>query len=157
MSDFNITIEGLDETVAMLEQAPRRIVSRGYRKALQAAADVIADEVRVRTPIKAEDTGGLLAEGELRESLVTDVEIDSQARGGVAEVGFGDNGHVALWLEYGRHVVGHKPELKDTGKVIPAKPFMRPAADASAEAAVDAFAESLKQTVTEEFPQGRVA
>ena len=38
MADFNITIEGLDETVAMLENAPRTLVARGYRKALQAAA-----------------------------------------------------------------------------------------------------------------------
>jgi|SRR5665213_3365535 len=159
MSDFNITVEGLDETVAMLENAPRTIAARGYRKALQAGADVIAKAVEERTPIKSEDTGGLLSEGELRASLMTDVELDTQLQGGVAEIGFGnDVGNVPLWLEYGHRILPHNPasrksqEYLDSVKgFVPAKPFMRPAADASAEAAVDAFAESLAQTVSEEF------
>jgi HK97 gp10 family phage protein len=165
MADFNISIEGLEETVAMLEQAPRTIAARGYRKALQAGANVIANAVEARTPIKAEETGGLLEQGELRESLVTDIELNSDLRGGVAEIGFGKNGHVALWVEYGHRQVEHGAKWADRqkgyeGKLlgeVPAKPFMRPAADASAEAAVDAYAESLKQTVSEEFPQRQVA
>lgn len=156
MADFNITVEGLEETAAMLEKASKTLVARGYMKALQAGSNVIADAVEVRTPIKSEDTGGLLDKDELRESLMVDIQLDSQFRGGVAEIGFGKNGHVANFVEYGHILLGHKPGKKPLGDV-PAHPFMRPAADASAEAAIDAFAESLKQTVTEEFPQGKTA
>jgi len=156
MPDFSVTVEGLDEVVKMLDEAPRTIVARGYLKALQAGANVIADAVEIRTPVKAEDTGGLLDTGELRESLMIDTQLDSQFRGGVAEVGFGKNGAIAAWVEYGHVLVGHKPGKKPLGEV-PMHPFMRPAFDASAEAAVDAFAESLRETVTESFPQGEVA
>jgi len=138
----------------MLREAPKTIVARGYVRALSAAGNVVADAVEARTPIKAEDTGGLLDKGVLRESLMVAVTLDSQLRGGSAEVGFGKNGSVALWVEYGHRLVGHRP-LKKLLKGVPAYPFMRPAADASADAAIAAFARSIEQTVKSEFPQGQ--
>lgn len=148
-----ITVTGLAEVQEMLATAPKEIVARGYLRALQAGADVIADEVEVRTPIKAEDTGGMLDKGVLRESLMIQVTLDSQFRGGVAEVGFGKNGVVANWVEYGHRMVGHAPGKKEKG-VVPPHPFMRPAADASADRAIEAFANSIAQTVKNNFPQG---
>lgn len=157
MADFNITIEGLDETIAMLEQAPRNVVARGFLRAAQAGTSVIADELERNTPIKEEDTGGKLDKGELRESVMIDTELDSQFRGVSSDVGFGKNGYVAYWLEYGHRIVGHKPNKKDTGKEVAAKPFVRQSADASAEAAIDAFTESLKETVHSEYSQSTAA
>lgn len=141
----------------MLADAPKEIVAAGYVKALNAAANVIADALEIHTPVKAEDTGGLLDKGVLRESLMTEVQLDSQLRGGTARIGFGKNGFVALWVEYGHRMVSHKSGgKKQIGEVRP-HPFMRPTADASAEAAIQAFANSLQQTVATQFPQGKVA
>lgn len=172
---MDFKIEGIEETVAMLETAPKNIVARGYLKALSAAGNVIADAVEVRTPRKLEDTGGnSLDLGELRESLMVDVQLDSGFRGGSVDVGFGKNGRVALWVEYGHRIVMHgvtsadrrngykgklllrvNPESFDSN--VPAYPFMRPAFDASADAAIEAFSNSIQQTVAEEFPQTNVA
>ena len=157
MPDFSIKIEGLEEVVEMLDKAPRTIVARGYLKALQAGANVIADAVEIRTPVKAEDTGGLLDKGELRESLMIDIQLDSALRGGVADIGFGKNGNVANWIEYGHRIVGHKPGKTDSGASVPANPFMRGAADGCAEAAIDAFTGSLKETIAAAYPQSNVA
>ena len=55
-----------------------------------------------------------------------------------------------MWVEYGHAMVGHRPGKKDLG-TIPPHPFMRPGFDASADAAVDAFAESLAATLRQEY------
>ena len=34
-----------------------------------------------------------------------------------------------IWIEFGHRIVGHKPGKKDTGKVVPARPFFRAAID----------------------------
>jgi hypothetical protein len=154
MADELFKITGLEDVQRMLDDAPRDLVARGFLKALQASADVIAEEVGVRTPIKSEDTGGLLERGELRASLRTDVQLDSQFRGGVARVGFGKAGAIANWIEWGHRLVGHKSSGKKLIGEVKARPFLRPAFDSSADAAVDAFARSLEQTVKSEFPQG---
>lgn len=149
-----VKITGIEDVQRMLREAPKEIVARGFLRALQAGANVIADELELRTPVKAEDTGGLLDKGVLRESLMVAITLDSQFRGGHAEVGFGKNGQVAYWVEYGHRIVGHKPGKRDSGKSVPMHPFMRPAVDRSADAAVAAVAESLSQTVAE-LPGGK--
>lgn len=156
---MEVTVTGLAEVQRMLAEAPRTVVARGYLKALQAGANVIANAVEERTPVKAEDTGGLLDRGELRESLMIEVELDSQFRGGVARIGFGKNGNVALWVEYGHRMVGHKYSKSGKQQIgdIQSKPFMRPAAAASAEAAIAAFAQSLEETVSSISPNSKVA
>lgn len=148
-----VTITGLSEVQAMLRDAPKNIVALGFIRAVSAGANVIADEVELHTPVKAQDTGGLLDKGELRESLMIDFSMDSQLRWAAAQVGFGKNGHVALWVEYGHQMVGHAPGKKARGQVA-AQPFMRPAADASADAAIEAVTRSLSDTVRDHFPQG---
>jgi hypothetical protein len=154
-----ITITGLQETMELLREAPRTLVARGYTKALSAAGNVIADRLEVNTPIKAQDTGGILDRGELREAITVAVELDSQFRGGSVDVGFDPRkgaDHVALWLDSGHRLVGHKPGKKQLG-TFAGTGFMRRTADETAEAAIDKFAESLKETASEVFPQGQVA
>ncbi len=149
----------------MLREAPKTVVANGYLKALSSAGNVVANEVEHKCPTKKEDVGGLLERGELRENIMLAVEIDSQYRGGIATVGFRTRAAaaVALWVEWGhRMVVRGGTYIDNRGKVrkgthlkdIPAYPFMRPAADVSADKAIDAFAQSLTQTVRENFPQG---
>jgi hypothetical protein len=151
-----VTVSGLEEVQRMLATAPKTIVASGYTRALSAAGEVIAAELEIRTPVKAEDTGGILDRGVLRESVTVEVLLDSQFRGGQVKVGFGKNGAVALWVEYGHRLVGHKPGGKVIGSVPP-HPFMRPTAEAAGESAIEAFYQSLRGTVAAEFPQGRTA
>lgn len=148
MLNLSVQVPNLREVQELLTKASRTVASQGMVRALSAAANVIADEVERRTPVKKEDTGGLLDRGVLRESLMVKVTLDAQFRGGTAEIGFGKNGHVALWLEYGhlllgRGAPGHRPILRR----IPAYPFMRPAFEASAQPAVETFARVLEETV----------
>lgn len=155
MADFNITVDGLDETIALLEKAPKNVVARGFLKAAQAGANVITDVLEPLIPVKAEDTGGILDKGEMKELLMIAVDLDSDFRGVSADVGFDKRaGNAPLWVEYGHRMVGH--DKKQIGEV-PAHPFMRPAADASAEGAIEAFTDSLNNTLREEYPQTQTA
>jgi hypothetical protein len=159
MNTGGVEITGIEETMEMLKSAPRTVVASGFVRALSAAANVMADEIERRCPEKTEDVGGILDKGELRDSIVVAVELDSQLRGGVGYAGFStSNGadFVAQLLEYGHRLIGHKPGKKPLGFVAPT-PFIRPAFEFSAEAAVDAFSDSLRTTVTQTFPQTNVA
>lgn len=152
-----ITVTGLEETMQMLRDAPKTVVARGFVKALNAAGNVIAGRLAINAPVKKEDTGGLLDNGELRDSVMIAVELDTQFRGGSVSVGFTHGNaadSVALWLEYGHRKVTHAG--KEIGEVA-AIPFMRDTADQTEEQAADAFDDSIAQTVREEFPQSEVA
>jgi Bacteriophage HK97-gp10, putative tail-component len=151
MTRASISVEGLEQTQRMLKDAPKTLVARGFVKALSAAANVLADAVERETPVKVRDTGGLLDRGVLRESLMIAVELDGALHGGAAYVGFGKNGIVALWIEYGHVLTTHRP-VKHPIKFVPANPFMRTALGSSWEQAVDAFARALGETVRQEFP-----
>jgi HK97 gp10 family phage protein len=133
-----ITITGIEEACAMLTAAPDNVVKIAYGKALAAAAVPIVEALEAATP---QDTG------KLKESIVSDIALDADGKGGVLSVGFsGNQGHIANFVEYGHRMIGHKPEKKDLGQVQP-HPFMRPAASVSADAAIEAFAESVEETV----------
>jgi HK97 gp10 family phage protein len=136
-NEFTITISGLEETLAMLEAAPKNIVKGAFGKALTAAAVPVVKAVEVRTPVHT---------GDLKEHLMTDIAVDANGAGGFAQVGFGNEGHTARLVEYGHRMIGHKPGKKELG-TVPAHPFMRPAAAESAEAAVEAFGESLTESL----------
>ena len=147
---------GLTETLAMLDALPKSVVLAGYSKALHAAAKVIEDELDLRTPIQLAVEGGdlIVQGGELKAAIMHEVTLDSNYRGGYAEVGFGRQGYKANLVEYGHRMVGHRPERKQLrgprtpdGMVRP-YPFMRPTTEAAHEAAVNAFANSLKETIS---------
>jgi HK97 gp10 family phage protein len=139
----------------MFENAPKILQLAAYQKALQAGANVFMDELEAKTPIQLRLSGGdLFVEGgNLKAAIMSVVTLDTGARGGMAQVGFGKLGRVANWVEYGHRMVGHKPGKKAQGNV-PAHPFMRPAFDASVDRAVEAFAKSIENAVRNEFPQG---
>jgi hypothetical protein len=127
----------------MLREAPREIVGSAFVKALSAAGNVIADAVETAAPMKSEDVGGILDRGELREAVSVRVQLDSQLRGGTSEVFFkGPASAVALWLDSGHKIVGHRPGLKQLGEWA-GNGFMRKAFDVSADKAIEAFTESL--------------
>lgn len=153
MEEFGISVSGIEEACAVLDRVPKETARVGIARSLAAAAVPIVEAVDVRTPVSAKDelwddetfssipgTGT----GSLKKALRTDIYMDAGGYGGVASINFGKQGHVANWVEYGHHLIGHKPKKKEIGEVQP-HPFMRPAAAASAEAAVDAFTETLER------------
>lgn len=145
MADLSIT--GLEQVQRMLNDAPAHVVAGGYVKALQAASSVMEGALYAAAPERdegerSEDTP------HLRDEIVSDVALDSGLRGGQARIGFTKRvASVALWLEYGHRMVGHAPELKEFGFIGP-HPFMRAAFDGAADQAIEAFADSLAQSVS---------
>lgn len=152
MVDTLITVAGLEDVQQMLAEAPRVVVASGFLKAASAAGSVIQERLLEATPERDEGERNE-DDAHLIDSSVVEITLDSRYRGVQVKVGFGKLGHRALWVEYGHVLLGHKPGKKRLGDVL-AHPFMRPAADASAESAIAAFANSLAETVRNEFPQG---
>ena len=135
-----ITITGLEQVQRRLREAPSLLVAKAMHTALDRGIGVIAAEVEALTP---EDTG------DLKEHVITRVEIDVQNRGGSAAVGFASTPHertgrasdaVALWVEMGHRMVSH--DGKEIGHVPP-HPFMRTAFTVAADRAIEVFAETL--------------
>jgi hypothetical protein len=135
--------EGLNETLAMFDEAPRVIVAGAFFKALQAGAKVMGAELSIRTP-KGEAIGPD-ATSRLSENQVTDILLNPDLSGGTVEIGFGKQGHVALWIEFGHRLVGHRPGRKLLGQVA-AMPFMRTTVDSCYEAVTEAFTDSLEDS-----------
>ena len=155
MSGELIKVTGITEVQKMLAEAPKSVVARGFLKALDAGAKVFEQELEIRTPVLVSALmtvaeKGKHHPGDLRRALMSLVTLDSQFRGGEAAVGYGKQGFIANFVEYGHRMVTHKPGKKHIGQV-PAHPFMRPTFDAKADAALDAFAESLIGTLKEGF------
>lgn len=162
MAQDLITITGIEEVQKMLAAAPKSVVARGYAKALGAGIGVIRAELDIRTPVLASDLHTVAVKGgkhpgDLKRALMTEVELDSNFRGGVAAAGYGKLGYIANMVEYGHRIVragfyvnsrGKRRKGTVTGNVPP-HPFMRPAFDISADEAVEAFANSLATTLRE--------
>jgi hypothetical protein len=134
--EFSFNISGIEEACAMLDRVPKETAKVGIARALAAAAVPIVQAVEAVTP---EITG------DLKKALRTDIGLDTDSYGGYACINFGNQGHVANWVEYGHRMIGHKAlgKLRDIHEPVVPHPFMRPAAAASGEAAVDAFTETL--------------
>jgi hypothetical protein len=169
-----ITITGAQEVMRMLEAAPKALVARSFLKALDAAGQVVVSELWPRVPIdikaamnkahggshtpKRSKTASSV-QGPLVGKLDAFITLDSQFRGGVVEIGFGGLGHIANWVEYGHRIMGRKPQggkrkkgVRREGEYlgdVPAHPFMRPAAMASADRAIEAFGEVIAATLKE--------
>jgi len=151
-----VTISGIEETLDLLDSAPRNIVMLGYGRAARAAMNVIGRALLARTPIeqaasKKKGRAGKAwhdkSRAALARSMRIDVTVDSGGNGVSASVGFaGEQATVANALEYGHAMVTHAGET--IGQEKP-HPFMRPAFDASADAALEAFTESLADTLKE--------
>jgi len=136
-----IYIRGIEETAAALEAMPDRIAKVATVKALNAAVKPIMEEMSPRIPVGAT--------GKLRAALMYIINVAADGRNAVASIGFGKMGYLARWIEFGTHHLGHKPKKVDTGVLLPARPFMRPAAETAAAAAIEAFAASVKESLDE--------
>jgi hypothetical protein len=138
MSEELIEIEGIEEVLRDLTSASPAVAGVGVTLVLNAAAKVIQDAIRARTPVRAVRVGGDAEYPSLIQTLKSKVTIDSNYRGGIAEVGFWKQSYVAEWLEYGHRIVGHgkSKEARVVHGMVAPHPFMRPAAEAATERAV---------------------
>ena len=129
-------IEGLENVSQRLEELAKGKATEAIRTALRAGGDVIQSAVAERTPVQS----GLLLEN------ITSTEVESaKAQQGAVVIGFGKQGYIARFVEFG-HIVAN---VKREGKLhhVPANPFMRQAMDTCHDAAVEAFAAALKQAI----------
>jgi hypothetical protein len=127
---------GLQEALQLLTDAPLNVSLLGFSRAGRAAINVVAAGLVERTPI-----GEGATRGDLVRSLKVGVTVDTAARGVTAYTGFdGEQGAIAYAVEYGHELLSH--EFKLIGQV-PEHPFIRPTFDATADAAVQVFADTL--------------
>ena len=132
-----VTVTGLAEVQRMLTEAPKAIVGSIFVRAMDAAVQVIEDELYILAPERDEGERDENV-AHLKDQIMHLIELDSRFRGVRAAIGFGKGGNKALWLEYGHRMIGHAPDHKDLGTVSP-HPFIRRAFDNAADKAIAAF------------------
>lgn len=142
--EFRVSIEGAEDVEKLLrDEIPKIVASHGMLRAAEAASRVIEIELYARTPER--DEGDRDEEQpHLRDSMTTAITLDSRHRGVTVDIGFGKVGYIAHFVEYGHRMIGHKPDKKMLG-TVEQKPFMRPAAAAAAQPAIDLFGETLME------------
>lgn len=143
MPDDIVFITGLEDVRKSLDDLPAQIVRELFQDALAAGGAVIEQELVRRTPRADTVTTSAKKYGRLIDDIATTVEVDPKSLTGSARTGFSDDGFVARMVEYGHTQIS---DGKVTGST-PAHPFMRPAADAAEDAAVEAFTESLGEKI----------
>lgn len=136
---MNVTVEvrGLKGIEDALAQAGPRIAKRALRKALKAGSDVLVREAKELAPILKEPDPRRKP-GDLRDSIGAVIKLSPSQQSGTAHVGplidskadSDSPGVYGLFEEFG---------TIDSA----ADPYLRPAFDAAAEAAKDAFAEEI--------------
>ena len=165
-------VKGLSELSKFLEQLPTKIEKNIMRSALRAGAKVIATEVRANVPVSepssrnASRYGGYA--GALRDSIRINTGFDPKL-GVVASVAVGGQTksartttYYAPWVEYGTAAhwiiakgqgslsIGGFPVQRVMHPGAAPKPFVRPALDATASAAVVAVGQGIKKRLTKE-------
>lgn len=144
MSD--VAVKGLAELQAFLDQLPKKMEANVMRGALRAGANVVKDAAKSNVPVHT----GLLREG---------IKVSTRSRRGVVTASVkatGKHAYVAKWMEYG--TAAHEIVAKKGGSLFLGgffahavnhpgarpHPFMRPALDTQATAAVTAVGEYVK-------------
>lgn len=135
-----LNISGMDEVKQELAEAQQRICTAVVR-AMEAGIAVMEAEVYKKTPVGVVTKAG---KRHLRDAIVHVIKSDPAFRFVLGEIGFGSEDYKAFWLEYGFKLTGHLPD-KTPIKDIPPHPVLRPAFDASKDAAVQAFMDVLER------------
>lgn len=153
MSETAIEIKGGKELYDQLQQLPAQIERNVLRGALRAGALVIEEEAKLMVPVKS---------GKLRDSIRVSVRaaqgrVFATIRAGNAQAFY------AHFVEFGTAAHEERPQgakslffagLNRTVVEHPGaqpKPFMRPALDARAQAAIDAVADYVRERLPKEF------
>lgn len=143
--EFTCDISGLNELDAKVAGIIDKLKRQQLRNAVAAGAFVFRDAIEDFAPERVADGhgGNALPPGALKADIHVVLENHRDDRGVTGHAGPGVNtGYVANWLENGHRIVTHKG--KAVGTATP-HPFLRPAADSAAQAALDAFTAQLAE------------
>ncbi len=145
-------VKGLAALQKALDELPAKMEQNIMRVAMRQGMNVIRDEARNNVPVQT---------GELKKGL----KVSTSAKKGMVLARLkatGKHGYVANWLEYGTaaHIINPKvaKDLFFGGKFahhidhpgIVLRPFMRPAMDTQAQAALVATGEAVKAKLTKQ-------
>jgi hypothetical protein len=153
-----VAVEGIEEACQWLDEVSSIIATRAYVNGFDAAGEVLEAALWPLVPVDLREEvlknrahGG---HGPLVSNLKREIEVDARGRGGLMEIGFGNLGHLALWLNDGHQIVkgGRLTnwKKKGTGRVtgfVQGTKFMQRAFDQSQARAIDAFVEGMKRTL----------
>lgn len=153
MIEIGGNIYGIESCARALTDAPRQAVPAALARGLAAAGGILEEAIIAVMPVRDVRLGGDEEYPALIEDLRVEIILADAGEGGVVKVGFFKQGYVAAWVEYGHRMVGHKPDNKlliggRVAGLVPAHPFIRPAADASAERAIEVFVEAVMEELT---------
>lgn len=131
--DLKIDVRGLQGVEDALAQAGPKFARKAVRKGLSAAADVVLEAVKARTPVLVKGTPQRRP-GELRDAMTKKIRMSPKE----------ESGEVIIGAEYKKEDGSQSPGVYDKfvefGSVHnEMKPHMRPGFDESKDAALDAF------------------
>lgn len=145
-------VKGLSELYAFLGQVPVEIEKKIMRSAMRQGANVVKADAMANVPVKS----GLLKAG---------LKVSTKSRRGVVTANVkatGKHAYLARWIEYGTAAHFIKPKnarslfwagLMRDGVDHPGsapKPFLRPALESQAQAALLAVGEAIKKRLTKQ-------
>ena len=142
-------VEGMDAVIAHFHRALDLTKTAAFAYAMYAVGNLMKDVMITATPVRGTEYrgGSSLEEGELRSGIRLKVEVQQDTKVGLAVVSWGQNGHVAVWVEYGHRLLYHgkskKTRQEIPGPPVPPKPFARPAAEAAIDAIWQEFSDAL--------------
>jgi HK97 gp10 family phage protein len=129
--DITCTISGLEGVEAALEEISAKLAEEYALEACNKGANVLEAAVAARTPVRE----GLLV-GSIEKVPVVAGKLGTVA----VAVGFGEQGYKARFIEFGHRTPGLK-------SFVPANPFMRNAFETSKDQAVEAFTQSITESI----------
>ncbi len=152
---LNVKLKGFAELEKALNELPEKIERNIVRSALRQAAKVIEAEAKRQVPVRS---------GKLRDSIRVSVKLKNGKPVATVTAGGNKRGQpfYAHFVEFGAaaHVIKAKrgKALAIGGGTVERvdhpgvrkKPFMRPALDGAARAAVQAFGEQVRRRLTKE-------
>lgn len=162
----DITITGLVELNEMLQELPAKIEANILRGALRAGQKRILDDAKARCPVALPNMKNIQLYGAYRGALRDSIRISTKLKDGTVTVSVKAGNKVAYYahmVEYGTRpheelpsgahslfMAGlFKAQISHPGAV--AKPFMRPAFDNNAQAALEAAADYMRERIPKEL------
>jgi HK97 gp10 family phage protein len=154
MGGFSVHVQGLRELDAKLAELGADASKRIVQKSLRAAGSVILEAVTDAAPERPElPSGTALPVGALAADIGMRLGRDEDGLPAAIVSPGRLTRHVARWVEYGHRLVrGGRNRIGrgGPGKVVgnvPAHPFIRPAFESSAEAAVATFVTTVQEQI----------
>lgn len=148
-----VKVKGLSELNKFLQEMPVKMEKNVLRAALRAGGNVIRDEAKLNVPVKS---------GVLRDGL----KVSTRNKWGAVTATVkttGKHSFIAQWVEFGTAAHNIKPRQGGKGLSFgglfaasvdhpgsSAKPFLRPALDNKAGAAVVAVGNAIKKRLTKQ-------